>query len=415
MKLLRFCAYFYPEKVSSSHLTDDVYCAYAKAGIHCTCIVPEPSRGISDEVRKEYKNKRTEVLYDGFVTVKRYPMIKEGANPLQRAFRYFLCAIKTYFYAVREKDADVIFVTSTPPIMGAWGAKVAKKLSKKYHRRVPVVFDLQDIFPDSLVSAGLTQKGSFIWKIGRKIENYTYSAADAITVISEGFKKNIMAKGVPESKITVVSNWIDMDAVHPVAKEDNKLFEEFNLKRDNFTVVYAGNFGEVQGAEIILDAAEILKENKEIQFALFGGGARFEEAESKAKKTENVIVHPLLPQERVSEVYSLGDVALITCKPGSGGSAMPSKTWTIMACNTPIIASFDTESDLAGVIKASGAGSCVPAGDADALAKAILSAFEAWKSKTQDSAQLRDYVKLHAEKNTCINKYIEVIENSASK
>lgn len=415
MKLLRFCAYFYPEKVSSSHLTDDVYCAYAKAGIHCTCIVPEPSRGISDEVRKEYKNKRTEALYDGFVTVKRYPMIKEGANPLQRAFRYFLCAIKTYFHAVREKDADIIFVTSTPPIMGALGAKVAKKLSKKYHRRVPVVFDLQDIFPDSLVSAGLTKKGSFIWKIGRKIENYTYSAADAITVISEGFKKNIMEKGVPESKITVVSNWIDMDAVHPVAKEDNKLFEEFNLKRDKFTVVYAGNFGEVQGAEIILDAAEILKENKEIQFALFGGGARFEEAEIKAKKTENVIVHPLLPQERVSEVYSLGDVALITCKPGSGGSAMPSKTWSIMACNTPIIASFDTESDLAGVIKASGAGSCVPAGDAEALAKAIWSAFEAWKSKTQDSAQLRDYVKLHAEKNTCINKYIEVIENSASQ
>ena len=415
MKLLRLCTYFAPEKTAASHLVDDMYKAYALAGINCVCITPEPSRGISDDVRKEYKKKRIEDLYDGMVTVKRFSMIREGRNPIQRAFRYFLCAIKTYFNAIKERDVDVIFVSSTPPIMGALGAMAAKKLSKKYSCKVPLIFNLQDIFPDSLASTNLTKKGSFIWKIGRKIEDYSYQSADEIIVISEGFKKNIMEKGVPESKITVVSNWIDMDSVHPVTKEQNKLFEEFHLSRDKFTVVYAGNFGEVQGAEIVLEAAELLKGNNNIQFAIFGGGARFESAKRQANKMTNVTVNDLLPLDRVSEVYSLGDVALVTCKPGSGGSAMPSKTWSIMACNTPIIASFDLHSDLAEVIKDSGAGSCVQAGDVGALVEAILDTFENWKKGDQSSVELREYVKFHAEKGACLSKYIEIIKSSASE
>lgn len=203
MKLLRLCAYFAPEKAAASHLVNDMYEAFTEAEINCVCITPEPSRGISDEVRKEYKKKKEEFLYHGMLTVKRFPMMKEGRNLIQRALRYLLCAIRTYQYAVRENDIDVVFVSSTPPIMGVLGAKVAKRLSQKYGRKIPVVYNLQDIFPDSLVSANITKKGSLLWKIGRKLENDTYRSADEIIVISEGFKKNIMEKGVPESKITV--------------------------------------------------------------------------------------------------------------------------------------------------------------------------------------------------------------------
>lgn len=407
MKLLRLCEYFAPEKTAARHLVDDMYEAYTAAGINCVCVTPEPSRGVSDEVRKEYKKRRIESLYNGMLTVKRFPMMREGRNPVQRALRYFWCAIKTYQYAIKEKDVDVVFVSSTPPIMGALGAKVAKKLSNRYGRKVPMVYNLQDIFPDSLVSANIAKKGSFLWKVGRKLENYTYRSADEIIVISEGFKKNIMRKGVPESKITVISNWIDMDSVHPVAKEDNKLFEEFHLNRDKFNVVYAGNLGEVQGAEIILDAAERLKENSDIQFAIFGGGSHFEVARTRAANMENVMINPLLPLERVSEVYSLGDVALITCKPGSGGCAMPSKTWSIMACNTPIIASFDMDSDMAEVLNASKAGACVEAGNAPALANEILQAYENRDNKKQ--LCFRSYVEENTSKEKCLLKYINII------
>lgn len=407
MKLLKLCTYFTPEKTAASHLVNDMYEAFTAAGINCVCITPEPSRGVSDEVRNEYKKKRTESLYNGMLTVKRFPMMREKRNLIQRALRYLLCAIKTYQYAVREKDVDVVFVNSTPPIMGALGAKVAKKLSHKYDQKVPVVYNLQDIFPDSLVSANITKEGSFLWKIGRRLENYTYRSADEIIVISEGFKKNIMKKGVSESKITVVSNWIDMDSVHPVAKEDNKLFEEFHLNRDKFTIVYAGNFGEVQGAEIILDAAEQLKENRDIQFAIFGGGSHFEAEKARAATMENVMMHSLLPLDRVSEVYSLGDVALITCKKGVGKSGMPSKTWSIMACNTPIIASFDTDSELADIIKTADAGVCVEAGNVQELTNEILKAYVNRYNKKQ--LCLRSYVEENASKEECLLKYITII------
>ncbi len=411
MKLLRLCSYFSPEKVASSHLYDDVYSSYAEAKIHCTCITPSPSRGISNEVRKQYKKIKTESLYDGYITVKRFSMMKEGRNPLLRAMRYGFCSIIQYFKGIREKNIDAVFSSSTPPIQGMLSAMVAKKLSKKYKRHVPFIYNLQDIFPDSLVTAKMTKEGSFIWKIGRKIENYTYKSADKIIVISEGFKKNIMAKGVEESKIEIISNWIDTDSVHPVLKEENKLFDEFNLSRDKFTVVYAGNFGEVQGAEIILDAAEKLKENENIQFAIFGGGALFENAKIRAEKMDNVFIHELLPLDRVSEVYSLGNVALITCKKGTGSSAMPSKTWSIMACNTPIIASFDTDSDLADVLRDSFGGKCVEPGDAHALSEAITQ----MSQETQTEVNLREYVKIHADKTTCLDKYIDILQNAGKE
>ncbi len=412
MKLLRLCAYFTPEKTASSHLSDDTYTALAKHKIDCVCITPQPTRGVSDEVRREYKDKKTEKLYGGYVTAKRFSMMREGKNPIGRAIRYLLCSVKTYSCAVKEKDVDVIFIGSTPPTMGALAAKVSKKLSRKYKRHVPVIYNLQDIFPDSMVSAGLAGRGGLLWKVGRRLEDYTYRNVDKIIVISEGFKRNIMEKGVEESKIEVIPNWIDMASVQPVERSDNALFDEFSLSREKFTVVYAGNFGEVQGADIVLDAAELLGERADIQFAVFGGGVRFEAARERAAAMKNVFIHPLLALDRVSEVYSMGDVALITCKKGAGKSALPSKTWSIMACNTPVIASFDTDSDLAEVIKTSGAGECVEPGDAKALADAIVAA--AQNKNESSKSTLRDYVDSFANRDKCLERYIEVF-NAASK
>ena len=91
------------------------------------------------------------------------------------------------------------------------------------------MYNLQDIFPDSLAGTGLAKKGGLLWKIGRVIENFTYRNADKIIVISEDFKRNIMAKGVPEEKIVVVYNWVDEEAVKHVPREENKLFDAYGL------------------------------------------------------------------------------------------------------------------------------------------------------------------------------------------
>lgn len=406
MRILRFQSYWYPEIVASSHLLEDLFCEFDKHGIITDLYVPSPTRGVDKKTRELYKSKMYEEAFEGSLRINRFPMIRETKNPVSRAIRYFLINLKQLHIGKRLKNVDLIFSGSTPPTQGLVCARIKKNLSKKYNRNIPFVYNLQDVFPDSLVTTGLTKKGSLLWKIGRKIEDYTYNSADKIIVISQSMKKNIMDKGVPEEKIEVISNWIDTEKVQPVSKENNRLYNEFGISKDKFIVVYAGNFGAAQGADVVLKAAKLLENEQDIQFVIFGGGAGFEDAKEAAKDLNNVIINPLLPAERVAEVYSLGDVALITCKKGVGNSGMPSKTWSIMACDTPIIASFDTDSELAEILKESNAGVVVEPENENELAKAVVSA----KNGVIDSNS-REYVCKFASRAVCPAKYVEILEN----
>lgn len=415
MNLLFLDAYFEPETIAYTHLEKDLLEGLVRENSKIQIICPTPTRGINGQIRQEYKRRRREKLYGGRVKVRRFWAPPEGKNPIVRAFRYFWCNLRTYQIASKVTNIDMVFSNSTPPTQGMLSAMTAKKLSRKYKKKVPFIYNLQDIFPDSLVNTGMTSKGSLLWKIGRKIENYTYKNADKIIVISEGFKRNIMKKGVKADKIEIISNWIDLDSVHPVSRNENKLIEEFSIDSDKFLVVYAGNFGAAQGADVVLKVAEKLKDISDIQFVIFGGGAYFEDAKREAGKLDNVFIHELMSLDKISEVYSLGDVALITCKPGTGKAGMPSKTWSIMACNVPIIASFDIDSDMADVIKDSGAGKCVEPGDVVALVNAIKASYLEWVNGTQKSMNLREYVCVNGSKGICVKRYIELIKEQCNK
>lgn len=417
MRILRLRAYYDPEKTAGIHLDHDLSEAFMQNDFSYISYTPSPTRGVSKAVKKEYRTRKNESLYNGYVIIHRFSMFDEGRNPIQRTVRYAACTIKEYRLGSRETDIDIVYSSSTPPTQGMLSALVANKLSKRYGRRVPFVYNLQDVFPDSLVSAGMTKQGSLLWKIGRKIEDYTYSHADRVIVISEGFKRNIMLKGVPEDKIVVVSNWVDLDDVKPIARRQNRLFDEYGINRSKFVVVYAGNLGEAQGAEVILKAAKELTPDSEIQFVIFGGGAKYQYMKDRVRQERitNVLITELLPLDRVSEVYSMGDVALITCKPGTGNAGMPSKTWSIMACNTPIIASFDRESDLAAAIHESGAGCCVEPGDAHALAEAIRKAYKESGPNTNQGKCIRDYAIQKASKKVCVQKYIDTLYDVLEK
>lgn len=336
MRLLYLPHYFFPEQIAASRINMEKLEAFATSGDEVIMYVPNPCRGISQEVKKEYslKQHRSEYMFDGRVEVHRFPMFSEGKNVFLRAFRYFLCWFIQMSKGLFCKRLDCVLVDSTPPIQGLIGV-IIKKL-----RGIQYVYNLQDIFPDSLVGAGLTKKDNILWKIGRYIENTTYRNASKIIVLSEDFKKNIMNKGVPEEKIEVIYNWIDTKAVSPIEKEDNILIDELGLSNSTFTVVYAGNLGNAQNIVIVLDAAAKLPH---YQFVIFGSGGM--EGDIKRRidndKLDNVFLFPLQPFERVSYVYSLGDACVVSCKSGFGGSAMPSKTWTIMSCGRPVIANFD--------------------------------------------------------------------------
>lgn len=406
MRIIEFPAYFYPERMSSSHLDDSLRQALADAGIEMGIYCPTPTRNVTPGERKEYKKRKLEKMYGGMATVHRFPLYREGRNPVLRALRYVIACAMQFNRAVFTREArwcDAMFITSTPPIKGAM-AGLAKKLNHK-----PIVYNLQDIFPDSLAGSGLAQKGGLLWKIGRAIEDFTYRNADKIIVISEDFKRNIMAKGVPEEKIEVIYNWVDENAVQPVAKDDNPLFEEFGLSREKSTVVYAGNLGNAQNISIILDAAGLLPE---VQFAVFGTGGMEEEIRRRitAEKLMNVHLNPLQPMERVSQVYSLGDACIVSCKAGLGGSAMPSKTWNIMSCGRPVVASFD-EGELKDILEKNSCGVFTHAGNVQEFVAAVRSLMSDRERCEAMGRNARRFILDNLTKEVGTRKYVEVIQS----
>lgn len=405
MKILILPAYSFPEEVASSHLGRDRNQAFVDQGWNMVAVAPTPCRGIDAETRKKYKKIKREERFEGHMVVYRFSMFAEGRNPLFRALRYFLCWLRQLYEGL-HREYDLLLLGSTPPIQGMIGAIVS------IIRRKPFVFILQDIFPDSLVGTGLAKKKGVLWKIGNRISNFTYKHADKIIVISQDFKRNIMAKGVPEEKIEVVYNWVDQNAIVPIKDEENELFEEFGISRDKFGVVYAGNLGNAQNIGIIVDAARKLKDSPKIEFVIFGKGGLEDEIKATKKKEQldNLKILPLQPYERVSKVYGLGNVCIVACKAGLGGAAMPSKTWSIMSAGRAVLANFD-EGELKEILENNHCGVFTKADDLDGFVTTIKELSQHPERCAEMGRNGRQFILDNLTREVGTQKYVNVIKS----
>ena len=407
MKILFLPAYFYPETAASGYLGENRNQAFADAGFEMDAYTPMPCRGISKELREKYKKKRIEKLYDGKMTLHRFSMFAEGRNPILRALRYVFCWIAQGWKGLRAKDVDCIYLASTPPIQGMLGAFLKKR------KNVPFVYNLQDIFPDSLVGTGLAKKGGLLWKIGRVIEDFTYRNADKIIVISEDFKKNIMEKGVPEEKIVVVYNWVDQNAVVDIPREQNKLFDKYGLDRSKFYIEYSGNIGLTQNMDMLLEVmAELQVSYPDINLVLVGEGAYKAQVEKivAEKQLKNVHLLPFQPYEDISYVFSLGDAGLVISKPGVGANSVPSKTWSIMSASRPVLANFD-ENELKQIVEKHNCGIFTKAGDKEAFKQSILALYNDREMAVEMGKNGRQFVMDNLTREVGTQKYVDVIKS----
>ena len=401
MKAIFPCSYYLPETAASLYITDNIVHACADKGIEVDLYTPSPTRNVPDGSLWE----REERQMDGKLRIHRFHLYGEGKNPMLRALRYFLGEFILLHYCIWKKY-DVAFVDSTPPIQGL------KMPLIKWLKRKPTIYNVQDIFPDSLVGTGLTHEGSLIWKIGRIVEKITYRYADKIIVISEDFKKNIMAKGVPEDKIVVVYNWVDQNKVVDVPREENKLFEIYGLDRGKFYITYNGNIGLTQNMDMLLDVAkELQEEYEDIHFVLVGNGAYLDEVKRKVadQQLENVHLLPFQPYEDISHVFSLGDASLVISKPGVGANSVPSKTWSIMSASRPVLANFD-ENELKTIIENNHCGIFTKAGDKDAFKESILTLYNHRELCKEYGYNGRKFVLDNLTREVGTQKYVDVIK-----
>ena len=406
MKVIFPFSYYYPEQCAGIFVVDDLMHRLAAEGDESGIYVPTPTRNVREGVGW----KRKEVHCDGKMVVKRFRMYGEGKNPLLRALRYCFCEL-VYLHHLLWDKYDVAFIDSTPPIQGL------KLPIVRLFRKCPVVYNAQDLFPDTLSGTGLAKKGGLLWKIGSWVARVTFNNTDKIIAISEDIKRTLVEeKGIPADKVVVVYNWVDSDAVVPIAKEENPLFEEFGLNREKFHVVYAGNLGNAQNINIVVDAAARLRDNENVEFVVFGSGGLESDirARIETEGLKNLRLLPLQPVERVKYVYSLGDVCLVSCKEGLGGSAMPSKTWSILSCGRPVLANFD-EGELQMILTKNQLGVFTKAGDLEGFVEAISQLAAEPEKCEKMGARGRQFILDNLTKDAGTRKYAEVLRSVCKK
>ncbi len=398
-KILIPYAYYYPEQCAGLFILEDISNALVKEGIESVIYVPTPTRNIQPNAIW----KRDEYLCGGMIHIHRFPMFQEKNNPILRALRYFLCECY-YLYRMLRDKYDIAFIDSTPPIQGL------KLPIVRLFRNKPILYNVQDLFPDTLSATGLVKPNNILYKVGSLISKITFNNADKIITISNDIKNNLIeVKGVPKYKVEVVYNWVDENKIAPVSNDVNPLFDEFGISRSKFTVVYAGNLGIAQNIDIILDAAKSLSH---IQFLIFGTGGIELDIRNRINKEKllNVRLIPLQPIDKARYVYSMGNVCIVTCKAGLGGAAMPSKTWSIMSCARPVVASFD-EGELKYIIENNNCGIFTHSENTKELIDKLLMLSTSPALCEEMGKNARNFVLENLTKVSGVKKYVKIIKS----
>jgi colanic acid biosynthesis glycosyl transferase WcaI len=306
---------------------------------------------------------RREVL-DG-VPVVRAPLYPDHSRSgLRRALNYTSFAVTSSLIGPwLVPRPDVIFVTH-PPLTVGWPAWLLSRLW-----RVPFVYQIQDMWPDTLHATGMVDSERILSWVGRFAKR-VYAKAEAICVISPGFRANLIDKGVPPEKIHVISNWVDTETYYP-EQPDRALAEELGMA-GSFNIMFAGNIGEAQGLETALDAAELLRNHPQVQFVFAGDGIALPRLRQSAESRglDNVRFLGRYPEKAMPKLYALADVLLVHLKDDPLFKiTIPHKILSYLAVGKPILAAL--AGDAADAVTEAGAGIVCPPGDPQALASVV--------------------------------------------
>lgn len=239
----------------------------------------------------------------------------------------------------RNTGFDRIFLQS------ANVAGIQTRLLPFVQRKVPVIFNVQDIFPENAMYSGKMKANGIVYKCFSFMQRHAYRYASRIITISEDMKEQLVEIGTPADKIEVVHNWSYRDTMYDPSEIDYSCLDGI-IDRNKFNVVYAGNIGVMQNVEIVIRAAAQMKDDKDVCFHVIGDGAYRQKLEQLAVElqADNVCFHDMMPSDCAPAIYSAADVNIIPLAKNIYRTALPSKTATCLACGKPIIFAIGKES-----------------------------------------------------------------------
>lgn len=261
----------------------------------------------------------------------------------------------------RGRRVDAVIAMSPPLTLGVAGRLVA------WIRRAPLIFNIQDVFPDAAVETGaITNR----WVIGaaRALEKVSYLSSSRVTVLSQDLADNVVSKigASKATRVVVIPNFVDTERIVPLdAATDYR--RELGLT-DRPVVMYAGNIGYSQSLEMLVAAA---RARPDVDFVINGTGSARSDLERSARGLTNLIFGDFQPPERLSEVLATGDIHVVPLRRGLGRVSVPSKTYSIMAAGRPIVAAVDAGTEVTRLVDGARSGLVVPPDETESFIAAI--------------------------------------------
>ncbi len=301
-------------------------------------------------------------VVDG-VSIIRVPLYpSHDGSAVRRILNYVSFALSAAMlgpFLVRRADVAYVY---HPPATVALPAMALRLL-----RGIPFVYDIQDLWPDTLSATGMVNSRKILTCVDLFCR-LSYRMASKVIVLSPGFKRMLLERGVPAGKLAMIYNWCDEAQIVSTAAGD----EDPALK-GRFNVIFAGTMGKAQALDAVLEAAQLLKERQpKVQFVFVGGGIQVEHLEREKKRMglDNVLFLPRRPVSEIGSLLSSADALLVHLKDDPlFAITLPSKTQAYLAIGRPII--MAVRGDAADLVERAGAGiACLP-GNAESIAEAV--------------------------------------------
>ena len=380
MRLLVLCPHFAPDTAPTGEVMTRIVTELAARGheLHVVTSLPWYRH---HRVEADWSGRlvRHELTAWGRVTrVHPFPTDKRNIPARAAGFAGFTLLSTALGLAGRGgARPDAVLAMSPPLTLGSAGWAVARRWG------VPLVFNIQDVFPDVAVEVGAITDPRVI-RLASWLERWSYRHTDAVTVLSEDLRDNLVAKlrgRVPDAydRVRVIPNFVDTAHITPRRPDEGTYRAEHGLAGKR-VVMYAGNVGFSQSLDLVVAAARELAGRPgldDVVFVVNGGGAARPQLEQQAAGLANLVLVDFQPQERLPEVLAAADIHVVPLRRGLARSSVPSKTYSVLAAGRPLVASVDEGTEVARVVERAGAGLAVPPDDPRAFTDAVATLLEA--------------------------------------
>ncbi len=402
MTVLLITPYYPPEIGGAAHLMYELASSLQARGHKVTVLTGYPRYNIKVAPAQYRRSFWMTEMLNG-ITVKRTRILTlPRSSMIGRGLEHFFVGLWLGALTAVSPRADVAMVLS-PPLPLPWMIALIGRL-----RRIPVVVNIQDLFPREAVEMGILTN-PFLIRFFEMMERQVYALASQVTVHSPGNLDHVVERGGKRDRVNVVGNWVDLDRIRP-GERDNA-FSRQNGLGGRFVVSYAGTMGWAQDMGTIVKSAALLREKKEILFLFVGDGVEKGKAQAMSREMglQNMLWLPTQPWSIYPDILSASDACLINLCPELRTPVVPSKLLSIMAAGRPVIASLPDESDARRMIAAGGCGISVAAGDEVALAGAIRTLAEDRALGREMGRKGRTYAEANLSRDFCTGQMESVL------